>query len=80
MNNQRYTYANLGESCQTSLSVLSNANKFLPLNNPEYDAILTKTYEYPRIMREKTAENEKFEAKKTTTAPSCCGKKYLYGI
>lgn len=96
MNNQRYTYSGLGESCQTSFAVLTDARKFLPMNNPEYEAIFTKTYEYPTVMREKYTSNanntndiqsnvipkEKIISSYGSMSypSSCCGNKKLYGI
>lgn len=44
----RYTtYAQLGQSCQTSLATLLDNRKFFPLDEPDYKIQFTKTYQYP---------------------------------
>lgn len=40
-------YADLGNSCHTSLSVLVSNQKFFPLNLPVYGKDVTNMYRYP---------------------------------
>jgi hypothetical protein len=42
-------YATLGDSCQTSMRVLSSANKYIPLRDPVYNDFWTHMSRYPGI-------------------------------
>jgi hypothetical protein len=41
------SYARLGESCQTSMHVLTDNRKFFTLNDPVYNMFYTKAYRLP---------------------------------
>lgn len=43
----QYTYATLGEACQVDASALTDNSKYLPVNNPDYNLVPTKFYQYP---------------------------------
>lgn len=78
MNQQYYQYAELGSSCQSDFTVLTDAHKYFLLNEPEYQKKLTNTmYPLPLVYEsnETVSSNEKFETTKTN---GCCGKR-LYG-
>lgn len=42
-----YNYAQLGESCQTSMDILTDNKKFFPINDPIYNIIYTRMLQYP---------------------------------
>lgn len=78
MNNQYYNYAELGSSCQTNFSVLTDAHKYFPLNEPDYSVVLTKTTHALPIVFESNGNGNK-ENFEITKAKGCCGKR-LYGL
>ena len=41
------SYALLGQSCQTSMSILVDNRKFFPLDNSDYGMVYTKMQRYP---------------------------------
>lgn len=45
--NRYYDYASLGESCQTSLRVLTDNRKFLAPNDIVYNLMYTRMQRYP---------------------------------
>jgi len=64
-----YNYAQLGESCQTSMDILTDNKKFFPINDPIYNIIYTRMLQYPvtypdiekieKIEKEEKEENKK---------------------
>lgn len=42
-----YNYARLGESCQTSMDILTDNKKFFPVNDPIYNIVYTRMLQYP---------------------------------
>lgn len=40
-------YAMAGNSCQTSMDTLLDNRKFLPLDDPVYNLVYTRMYQYP---------------------------------
>lgn len=68
------SYAHLGQSCQTSMAVLIDNRKFLPLNDPVYDIFYTKMRQYPATHDNKS-DVEKPKEKPQEEYSRCCGKK-----
>ncbi len=72
------TYAILGNTCQTSLNVLTSNTKFIPMDDPIYNMIYTKMNLYPGRTNEEEKEDKnekKDDAKESYKAPGCCGRK-----
>lgn len=83
------SYAYLGQSCQTSMSVLIDNRKFFPLDDPIYDVFITKMQRYPATHDElnpiseevqrpediKTSKNIKRQMEEYPGSCSSCGKK-----
>lgn len=57
-----YNYAQLGESCQTSMDILTDNKKFFPVNDPIYKIIYTRMLQcpatYPDIQKIEKEEKE----------------------
>jgi len=68
-------YVRLGESCQASMDTLLSNQKFLPVNDPVYRIVFTKTSRYPGP--EYTGKREEDDGAKPTvqipTKRPCCG-------
>lgn len=47
-----YSYAILGQSCQTSMDMLVDNKKFFPMDAPVYDVLFTKMQRYPATSTE----------------------------
>ena len=80
------SYAILGQSCQTSMAVLVENTKFLPMNDPVYDIYYTRMLKYPATHEELSAIAPEIDrpedikiARHVSRQPeeyrSCCGKK-----
>lgn len=50
MNCRDYTYAQLGNSCQTSADTLVSNTKYLPMDSSVYNVFPTKTLVYPGVI------------------------------
>lgn len=72
-----YSYARLGESCQTSLAVLTDNSKYFELNNPEYSLFYTKMYRYPGSTHNPIPTVGRVDKPEDikTKENFCCGKK-----
>lgn len=65
-----YSYAQLGQSCQTDFSVLTDNSKFYPLDEPLYNVPYTKMNTFPAYVTDKDKlQNKEIKKKKE----KCCG-------
>jgi hypothetical protein len=70
-----YSYASLGESCQTSLSVLTDNTKFFQLNEPDYSLFYTKMDKYPGSTHNPMKTVGKVDRPEDIKTKPCCGQK-----
>lgn len=77
MNDNRGTYATLGNSCQTSLAILTSNTKYIPLDDPVYAQYYTNMYLYPGRLNEGiVVDTTKIPTdKEQPKSGGCCGKK-----
>lgn len=65
-----YSYAKLGQSCQTSMDILTDNKKFFPINSSVYKIGLTKMSQLPVAYFEKD-----FSKNENETQPSSSDEK-----
>ena len=74
-----YSYAQLGESCQTNADVLIDNAKYLSINDPVYKLILTRMNMYPgfhkfRGFNETDRKEKEMKEDVNIKTKQCCGK------
>lgn len=65
-------YATLGQSCQVNANELISNAKFINLNDPVYDLILTKMDKYPYPTAECGANKEEIQQQEVKVKKGCC--------
>lgn len=67
------SYAQLGQSCQTSMDVLTDNKKFFSVDDPIYDLIYTRMLQYPvsypdveRIEEKEEVKEDNYNLKSST--------------